>query len=133
MQCVVSHVCVMCCFLMLDLNCRWHSAGTFDCASRTGGPFGTMRFDDELAHGANNGLHITLRLLEPIREQFPTISHADFHQVHALPLWSVVDLLEDLDFNSPCANPSFSLLVLWLLKSPVDLKFLSTLEERLVM
>ena len=70
---------------MRDLNCRWHSAGTFDCASRTGGPFGTMRFDDELAHGANNGLHIALRLLEPIREQFPTISHADFHQVHGLP------------------------------------------------
>ena len=74
--------------LIAEKNCApimvrlaWHSAGTFDCASRTGGPFGTMRFDDELAHGANNGLHIALRLLEPIREQFPTISHADFHQL----------------------------------------------------
>ncbi|KAG2323975.1 hypothetical protein Bca52824_006703 [Brassica carinata] len=74
--------------LIAEKNCApimvrlaWHSAGTFDCASRTGGPFGTMRFDDELAHGANNGLHIALRLLEPIREQFTTISHADFHQL----------------------------------------------------
>ncbi|ESQ36109.1 hypothetical protein EUTSA_v10008402mg [Eutrema salsugineum] len=59
----------------------WHSAGTFDCASRTGGPFGTMRFDAEQAHGANSGIHVALRFLEPIREQFPTISFADFHQL----------------------------------------------------
>ncbi|KAF2620829.1 hypothetical protein F2Q68_00042669 [Brassica cretica] len=59
----------------------WHSAGTFDCASRTGGPFGTMRFDAEQGHGANSGIHIALRLLEPIRGQFPTISFADFHQL----------------------------------------------------
>lgn len=64
------------------VNCRWHSAGTFDCASRTGGPFGTMRFEAELAHGANAGLDVAVRLLEPIRQQFPTISVADFHQVH---------------------------------------------------
>ncbi|CAL9221837.1 unnamed protein product [Arabidopsis halleri] len=41
---------------MADLFCRWHSAGTFDCQSRTGGPFGTMRFDVEQA----------LRLLDPL-------------------------------------------------------------------
>ncbi|EFH55494.1 hypothetical protein ARALYDRAFT_901951 [Arabidopsis lyrata subsp. lyrata] len=44
------------------------------CQSRTGGPFGTMRFDAEQAHGANSGIHIALRLFDPIREQFPTIS-----------------------------------------------------------
>lgn len=43
-----------------------------------------MRFDTEQAHGANSGIHVALRLLEPIREQFPTISFADFHQVHDL-------------------------------------------------
>ncbi|EFH59604.1 hypothetical protein ARALYDRAFT_898677 [Arabidopsis lyrata subsp. lyrata] len=59
---------------MADLFCRWHSAGTFDCQSRTGGPFGTMRFDAEQAHGANSGIHIALRLLDPIREQLLTIS-----------------------------------------------------------
>ncbi|KAH0913497.1 hypothetical protein HID58_036818 [Brassica napus] len=74
--------------LIAEKNCApimvrlaWHSAGTFDCASRTGGPFGTMRFDAEQGHGANSGIHIALRLLEPIREQFSTISFADFHQL----------------------------------------------------
>ncbi|CAE5968125.1 unnamed protein product [Arabidopsis arenosa] len=65
------------------LESLWHSAGTFDCQSRTEGPFGTMRFDVEQAHGANSSIHIAL-----------------------------------------------SLLVLWLLKLLVALKFLSTLEER---
>lgn len=71
-----------------DIFCclRWHSAGTYDVCSKTGGPFGTMRFKAEQAHGANNGLDIALRLLEPIREQFPTLSHADFHQVCILVL-----------------------------------------------
>jgi L-ascorbate peroxidase len=63
------------------LRLAWHSAGTYDVSTKTGGPFGTMRLKDELAHGANNGLDIALRLLEPIREQFPTISHADFYQL----------------------------------------------------
>ena len=40
-----------------------------------------MRFDAEQGHGANSGIHIALRLLEPIREQFSTISFADFHQL----------------------------------------------------
>lgn len=60
---------------------RWHSAGTFDVCSRTGGPFGTMRYQAELSHAANNGLDIAIRLLEPIKEQFLTISYADFYQV----------------------------------------------------
>lgn len=114
---------------------RWHSAGTFDCASRTGGPFGTMRFDAEQAHGANSGIHIALRLLEPIREQFPTISHADFHQVHDLRTDLFNDNSRICDSNSLCPlvwHRLFSLLVLLASKLLVVLKFLSTLEERLV-
>jgi len=65
----------------LMLRLAWHSAGTFDQGSKTGGPFGTMRFESERAHGANNGLEIAIRLLEPIKEQFPTISYADFYQL----------------------------------------------------
>lgn len=60
---------------------RWHSAGTFDVATKTGGPFGTIKHSAELAHGANNGLDIAVRLLDPIKEHFPSISHADFYQV----------------------------------------------------
>ncbi|XP_059297584.1 L-ascorbate peroxidase 1, cytosolic [Lycium ferocissimum] len=63
------------------LRLAWHSAGTYDVCSKTGGPFGTMRFKAEQGHGANNGLDIALRLLEPIREQFPILSHADFYQL----------------------------------------------------
>nr|AUA17947.1 ascorbate peroxidase [Dioscorea alata] len=63
------------------LRLAWHSAGTYDVNTKTGGPFGTIRHDDELAHGANNGLHIAIRLLEPIKEKFPILSHADFHQL----------------------------------------------------
>lgn len=65
----------------LMLRLAWHSAGTYDVCSKTGGPFGTMRFKAEQAHGANNGIDIALRLLEPIRDQFPTLSYADFHQL----------------------------------------------------
>ncbi|ONL96826.1 ascorbate peroxidase homolog3 [Zea mays] len=60
---------------------RWHSAGTFDVSSRTGGPFGTMKHQSELAHGANAGLDIAVRLLEPIKEEFPILSYADFYQL----------------------------------------------------
>lgn len=61
--------------------CRWHSAGTYDVKTKTGGPFGTIRHPQELAHQANNGLDIAVRLLEPIKEQFPMLSYADFYQV----------------------------------------------------
>ncbi|GKV08240.1 hypothetical protein SLEP1_g19903 [Rubroshorea leprosula] len=65
----------------LMLRIAWHSAGTFDVKTKTGGPFGTMKHPAELAHGANNGLDIAVRLLEPIKEQFPTLSYADFYQL----------------------------------------------------
>jgi len=51
----------------------------------TGGPFGTMKNPAEQAHGANAGLEIAVRLLEPIKEQFPILSYADFYQVTFLP------------------------------------------------
>ena len=97
MICIMSSVHIMVlhihfsCYLILMSFCdghklvvvcfRWHSAGTFDKCSKSGGPFGTMRFEAELAHAANSGLDIALRLLEPIRKQFPTLSFADFYQV----------------------------------------------------
>ncbi|KAG6744073.1 hypothetical protein POTOM_052782 [Populus tomentosa] len=65
----------------LMLRLAWHSAGTFDVTTKTGGPFGTIRHPDELAHGANNGLDIAVRLLEPLKEQFPNLSYADFYQL----------------------------------------------------
>ena len=65
----------------LMLRLAWHSAGTFDVKTKTGGPFGTMKQSAELAHAANNGLDIAVRLLEPIKEQFPILSYGDFYQL----------------------------------------------------
>ncbi|XP_052204593.1 L-ascorbate peroxidase, cytosolic [Diospyros lotus] len=65
----------------LMLRLAWHSAGTFDVSTKTGGPFGTIRHEAELAHGANNGLDIAVRLLQPIKDEFPIISYADFYQL----------------------------------------------------
>ncbi|KAJ6742596.1 L-ASCORBATE PEROXIDASE 1 CYTOSOLIC [Salix viminalis] len=42
------------------IDSQWHSAGTFDVHTKTGGPFRMIRHIDELAHGANNGLDIAL-------------------------------------------------------------------------
>ncbi|XP_044483591.1 L-ascorbate peroxidase, cytosolic-like isoform X3 [Mangifera indica] len=55
------------------LRIAWHSAGTFDVKTKIGGP--------ELAHDANNGLDIAVRLLKPIKEQFPILTYADFYQL----------------------------------------------------
>ncbi|KAJ7519606.1 hypothetical protein O6H91_20G045800 [Diphasiastrum complanatum] len=59
----------------------WHGAGTYDVKTKTGGPFGTIRNQHELAHGANAGLDIAIKLLEPVKEQVPILSYADFYQL----------------------------------------------------
>lgn len=64
-----------------DVCIRWHSAGTYDLKTKTGGPFGTIRLPQELADDANKGLDIAVRLLEPIKDMFPILSYADFYQV----------------------------------------------------
>ncbi|WOG95843.1 hypothetical protein DCAR_0415172 [Daucus carota subsp. sativus] len=65
----------------LMLRLAWHSAGTYDVKTKTGGPFGTMRKKLEQSHAANNGLDIAVRLLEPFKEQFPIISYGDLYQL----------------------------------------------------
>lgn len=65
----------------LILRLAWHSAGTYDAQTKTGGPFGTIRNEAELSHAANAGLDTAVKLLEPIKEQFPILSYADFYQL----------------------------------------------------
>ncbi|KAJ9565427.1 hypothetical protein OSB04_001393 [Centaurea solstitialis] len=65
----------------LMLRLAWHSAATFDVNTKTGGPFGTMRIKSEQSHAANNGLSTAIDLLEPLKQQFPIISYADFYQL----------------------------------------------------
>jgi hypothetical protein len=41
---------------------RWHDAGTYDATTKTGGANGSIRNEEELNHGANNGLKIAIAL-----------------------------------------------------------------------
>lgn len=59
----------------------WHSSGTYDKMSKTGGSGGgTIRFTEELVHGGNAGLSSTaVPWMEPIKKKFPAISYADLY------------------------------------------------------
>ncbi|GJD11482.1 L-ascorbate peroxidase 3, peroxisomal [Galdieria sulphuraria] len=59
----------------------WHDAGTYDAQTGTGGVNGSIRFEPELKHGANNGLKIAFDLLEPIKKEYPDIGYADLFQL----------------------------------------------------
>ncbi|KAF8828697.1 hypothetical protein HHX47_DHR3000049 [Lentinula edodes] len=56
----------------------WHSSGTYDKESKTGGSnYATMRFAPESQHGANAGLDVARDLMENIKKEFPWISYGD--------------------------------------------------------
>jgi cytochrome c peroxidase len=56
----------------------WHSAGTYDAASKTGGSNGAgMRYEKEGGDPANAGLAHARAFLEPVKKQFPWITYAD--------------------------------------------------------
>ncbi|CAM9971355.1 unnamed protein product [Ectocarpus sp. 6 AP-2014] len=58
----------------------WHSSGTYDKISKTGGSQGgTMRFSQELADGANAGLNNAVGWMEPIKKKYPSISYGDLY------------------------------------------------------
>jgi len=61
----------------------WHSSGTYDRISKTGGSQkGTIRFNEELSHGANAGLDLAVSWLEPIYKKYNKnydLSYADLY------------------------------------------------------
>ena len=62
------------------IRLAWHSSGTYDKMSKTGGSqAGTIRFKEELAHGANAGLDKMVAKLEPIHKSHPDVSYADLY------------------------------------------------------
>ena len=62
------------------IRLAWHSSGTYDKMSKTGGSLaGTIRFKEELAHGANAGLDKMVMKLEPIHTSHPDVSYADLY------------------------------------------------------
>ncbi|KAJ7646948.1 heme peroxidase [Roridomyces roridus] len=60
------------------LRLAWHSSGTYDVETKTGGSnYATMRFEPESLHGANAGLDLARGVMEKIKVQFPWISYGD--------------------------------------------------------
>ncbi|KAH8676210.1 cytochrome c peroxidase [Xylariales sp. PMI_506] len=56
----------------------WHSAGTYDAATKTGGSNGAgMRYEKEGGDPANAGLAHARAFLEPVKRKFPWITYAD--------------------------------------------------------
>merc|ERR1719184_328818 len=77
-----------------EINCNpilvrlaWHDSGTFDRTIGTnkfplcGGANGSIRFDQELSHGANAGLKKAINYLKPFKQRFPEISWSDLIQL----------------------------------------------------
>ena len=61
-----------------EMNCNpiivrlaWHDAGTYDKPRETGGADGSIRFDEELGHGANAGLSKAIRYLKKFKDAYP--------------------------------------------------------------
>ncbi|KAM3387100.1 hypothetical protein ACQJBY_010149 [Aegilops geniculata] len=63
----------------------WHDSGTYDKNIKDwperGGANGSLRFDAELKHGANAGLVNALKLVQPIKDKYPSITYADLFQL----------------------------------------------------
>jgi len=60
------------------IRLAWHSSGTYDATSGTGGSNGAgMRFQTEAADPENAGLSVARAFLEPIKKKFPQISYSD--------------------------------------------------------
>lgn len=56
----------------------WHDAGTYSASDGTGGSHAAQRFPEgESQHTANTGLAIARSLLQPFKEKYPQLSHAD--------------------------------------------------------
>lgn len=60
------------------IRLAWHSSGTYDAATGTGGSNGAgMRFSTEAADPENAGLEVARSFLEPVKAKFPEISYSD--------------------------------------------------------
>ncbi|GMH42397.1 hypothetical protein BSKO_10316 [Bryopsis sp. KO-2023] len=63
----------------------WHDSGTYDKNisdwPKCGGANGSIRWDVELAHGANAGLKKGVEMLEPLKKKYPQVSYADLYQM----------------------------------------------------
>lgn len=76
------------------IRLAWHASGTYDKKTNTGGSNGaTMRFKPESSDGANSGLDLARKLLEPIKAKYPGISYAD--------LWTLAGVVAVEEMGGP--------------------------------
>jgi len=62
----------------LLLRLAWHSSGTYDARTKTGGSNGaTMRWELEANDPENRGLGLARELLEKVKEKYPNVSYSD--------------------------------------------------------
>jgi len=62
----------------LFIRLAWHSSGTYDAQTRTGGSNGaTMRYNLEANDPENAGLDIARNLLQEIKDKYPAVSYSD--------------------------------------------------------
>ena len=60
------------------IRLAWHSSGTYDAATKTGGSNGAgMRFGPEAGDPENAGLDKARAFIEPLKAQFPNFSYSD--------------------------------------------------------
>ena len=58
----------------------WHCSGTYSAVDQTGGSQGgRIRFTPERTWGANAGLDIPMKALEPIKQRHPKLTYADLY------------------------------------------------------
>ena len=75
------------------IRLAWHDSGAFCKKGNVGGANASIRFEKEQKHGGNAGLHIALKLLEPVREKYSedSISNADLYQMASVVAIEVMD------------------------------------------
>ncbi|KAK4490119.1 hypothetical protein RD792_000776 [Penstemon davidsonii] len=70
---------------VLLVRLGWHDAGTYNKNieewPQRGGANGSLRFEIELKHGANAGLVNALKLLQPIKDKYSSVTYADLFQL----------------------------------------------------
>lgn len=72
----------------------WHSAGTYDASTNTGGSNGAgMRYEKEGGDPANAGLQHARAFLEPVKRRFPWITYAD--------LWTMASVVAIKEMGGP--------------------------------
>ncbi|XP_038888127.1 L-ascorbate peroxidase 3 [Benincasa hispida] len=63
------------------LRLAWHDAGTYDVVTKTCGPNGSIRNEEEFSHGSNNGLKKAIDFCEEVKSKHPKITYADLYQL----------------------------------------------------